>query len=450
MDTLKLMLKFIVIFVGIVGAIIGLISLIAYLFNTDGPFGEYMLYRKTKDNTFYAKDYIEKYPGGKYINEVRLSYSNGIFIEAKNIALDTNYLESNDNCLKLFEFIHNFKDAPDYLEALKLAEEYGYTNYFRLRDWSRINDYITVFPQSVHSKEFTILKDKSIDSALLKIEQLSKNRELNKNQSELLKAILIGSKNQSRPLAICLNIVPDIRIGNPEQYKQFKFEGKIVRTADISSNKLSFAYFSDFLLKKSIHDRLFENLSKLLPGKNFFSFDTLKKENIPVFEIKCKVSPFLLDGNSTNQIPYIGEYFEARYPTKTVTSTKRVSEYSKVQKEWIYKNVTETKIETDYSSPAHYEHAGYYFHLIYDITCELLVPGNDEIYKVDLVYRTKTEEITGSQPIHTVYDNLTNEAVQAFATKLIPDFEYDKHQRAIQDAQLKLDKLLKENNLNNI
>jgi hypothetical protein len=420
--------KMILIIIGI----LALPFLYAYIVSTEGPFGEYMLYRKIKNGYFgYAKDYLEKYPNGKYAKRVELLNSQSEFNDAKALATDTTYLYCNDRCEKIFAFIKKYKISPEYPEALKMAEEFGYNNYIRLKDWSRIYAYMELFPNSPHTKELTILKNQIIDSALFKIDQLIIGKKLNKNQAELLKAILNGSKNLSHQMAICLKFIPEILIRGPQNFKQFSYDGSIIDGNQITSDVQNFPEFSIFLFNQALSERLFEAFSKFLPGKNFFKFDTVQIKNNPVFEIKCRVSNLLVNGNSGIEKPYIGEYFNEKIPTKTVKTTKRVSQYSPVQKDWVYKDVTETKTEIDYNGPRSYTHAGYFFYLMFDIKCIVYLPGNGDQYIVDFVYKPEVTTAPDSQRLKTIYDLTTNEAIWEFTRKIIPDLEYEKGKRDI-------------------
>jgi hypothetical protein len=113
--------------VKIIFIIVGVFALpfiFAYLVDTEGPFGEYMLYRKVKKGYIYhAKAYIERYPNGKYVKEIELLNSQSDFEGAKDEAIDTILSSTIDHCIKLFEFVKKFQNAPVNLEVMKIAEE---------------------------------------------------------------------------------------------------------------------------------------------------------------------------------------------------------------------------------------------------------------------------------------------------------------------------------------
>jgi len=377
-------------------ALLILLISLPFVFSTTGPFGEYMLYRKVKNGYFsYANDYLEKYPSGNYSEKVKLLRSAAEFKSAKRTAMGTVGRDEWDNCEKIFEFIKNRKDAPEYTEALNIAEEYGYLNYKELKDWGKIFMYMEEFPDSKYTEEFTKLKEESANNALQGLEEKVQKGKITRSQTEFARYLINEIKTTNKQPKIVVVFEPHLYIKDPYTYK---------------------SDFSPAHLNEAFKTNITYNLQKYFPGKNFITFDTILDEASMTFHLKYTIENIY----SSDQKPLTGQYFHERYKTTTVNETKEVSEWNAVQKRYVNRTVTESKIVTDYNSIPTYEHAGFFYYLQFLFDCEITYKESGYKHQITHGYRFDEKAAIGEKQTNTVYEKMTDAAVFELTEMILP------------------------------
>ncbi len=377
---------------------VGLILLIGLpiVLSDNGPFKEYMLYRKAKGGSaFYSKEYIRLYPDGKYTEKVISARNMREFNTAKKNATVSSGYDKYDQCKDIFVFIKERKDAVEYNEALQIAEEYGYKNYKALKDWGKIFMYLEMFPAGGYSNEFREMKKETVENAIAGIDEKVKSGKMSFEQSELAKNFINQILRCDQQPKIAVSIEPGVKIEDPYGYK--------------SDFKASY-------LEKSFRTNLEYNIERYFPGKNFVVFDSLEDEKSIVIKLTYKVEN--MDSYSDQLLT--GQYYTEHYSYTTVNESKRVSQWNPIKKRYEEKTVNQTRSVPDYSKPPTYTPAGFFYFLKFSFDCRVDFPEGNVGYQFNHVYHSTALKSKREMQINTVYEEMSDAAVLELLEKILP------------------------------